>query len=78
MKIAHSIIFTNQILYKVFIIFTTKPVHAVVGMLLREIPLWSSTPNCRGKVAPTLFFAHDTINVRELYSFSLQYRLQIS
>jgi hypothetical protein len=43
-----------------------------------KLPLWSSTPSCRGKAAPTLFFTDDLTNVRELYSLSLQYRLQVS
>jgi hypothetical protein len=30
---------------------------------------------CRGKDAPTLFFAHDPSNVRELYSLRLKYKL---
>jgi hypothetical protein len=29
MKITHSIIFINQILHKVFIVLTTKPMHQV-------------------------------------------------
>jgi hypothetical protein len=43
-----------------------------------KLPQWSSTPSCRGKTAPMIFFAYDPSNVRELYSLSLQYRLQVS
>jgi hypothetical protein len=43
-----------------------------------KLPLWSSTPSCRGKTAPTLFVTHDPTNARELYFLSLQYRPQVS